>query len=133
MKACWFLLVLNFPGLFITVSQEEEIIRILKAEKTDTEVEAGSNGVRVIPGTRRIEDNLSDLRAQVSLHFCPHSHQITFFSELSGGGKLCPHKKSNNNNSTTSKAHVTQDLKKSNVLVGHFSSCTLYGILLEGS
>jgi 5-oxoprolinase (ATP-hydrolysing) len=82
LKACWFLLVLNFPGLFITVSQEEEIIRILKAEKTDTEVEAGSNGVRVIPGTRRIEDNLSDLRAQVSLHFCPHSHQITFFSEF---------------------------------------------------
>jgi hypothetical protein len=66
LKACWFLLVLNFPGLFITVSQEEEIIRILKAEKTDTEVEAGSNGVRVIPGTRRIEDNLSDLRAQVA-------------------------------------------------------------------
>jgi 5-oxoprolinase (ATP-hydrolysing) len=64
------------------VFQEEEIIRILKAEKTDTEVEAGSNGVRVIPGTRRIEDNLSDLRAQVSLHFCPHSHQITFFSEF---------------------------------------------------
>jgi hypothetical protein len=62
-------------------SQEEEIIRILKAEKTDTEVEAGSNGVRVIPGTRRIEDNLSDLRAQVSLHFCPCS-QITFFSEF---------------------------------------------------
>jgi 5-oxoprolinase (ATP-hydrolysing) len=48
------------------VFQEEEIIRILKAEKTDTEVEAGSNGVRVIPGTRRIEDNLSDLRAQVA-------------------------------------------------------------------
>ncbi|CAM6046469.1 unnamed protein product [Sphagnum compactum] len=48
------------------VFQEEEIIRILKAEKTDTEVEAGSNGVHVIPGTRRIEDNLSDLRAQVA-------------------------------------------------------------------
>ncbi len=79
MEARWVLLVLNFPGLFITVSQEEEIIRILKAEKTDTEVEAGSNGVRVIPGTRRIEDNLSDLRAQVSLHFCPCSSNEIFF------------------------------------------------------
>lgn len=43
---------------------EEGIIKILKAETRDEE--NGNTSGHVIPGTRRIEDNLSDLRAQVA-------------------------------------------------------------------
>lgn len=45
------------------VFQEEGIVSILTAETRDDE--EGSDNV-VVPGTRRVEDNLSDLRAQVA-------------------------------------------------------------------
>jgi 5-oxoprolinase (ATP-hydrolysing) len=48
--------------------QEDGIIKILKAETRSTEDEEDSSieSQVVVPGTRRIEDNLSDLKAQVA-------------------------------------------------------------------
>lgn len=39
----------------------------MEAETIDTEGENKDGKARVVPGTRRVEDNLSDLKAQVSL------------------------------------------------------------------
>lgn len=44
------------------IYQEDGIVQILKMEMHDDE---GDNTGEAIPGTRRIDDNLSDLRAQV--------------------------------------------------------------------
>eukprot|EP00249_Psilotum_nudum_P017421 c26315_g1_i2 orf=81-3959(+) len=46
--------------------QEEGIIKILQAQVLDSEGEFKDGKFRTIPGTRRLEDNLSDLRAQVA-------------------------------------------------------------------
>ncbi|KAG6541304.1 hypothetical protein Mapa_017357 [Marchantia paleacea] len=46
--------------------QEDGIRKILEAETIDTEGENQDGKARVVPGTRRVEDNLSDLKAQVA-------------------------------------------------------------------
>ncbi|CAM6093520.1 unnamed protein product [Calypogeia fissa] len=46
--------------------QEDGIRKILESETVDPEGEQIDGKARVIPGTRRVEDNLSDLRAQVA-------------------------------------------------------------------
>ncbi|KAJ7540098.1 hypothetical protein O6H91_10G001300 [Diphasiastrum complanatum] len=48
------------------VFQEEGIVKILKAETIDSERVTKDGRISAIPGTRRLEDNLSDLRAQVA-------------------------------------------------------------------
>lgn len=56
------------------VFQEDGIISILTAETTDEE----GDSKQVVPGTRRIEDNLSDLKAQVAAN----QRGITLIGEL---------------------------------------------------
>ncbi|KAL3690636.1 hypothetical protein R1sor_004287 [Riccia sorocarpa] len=46
--------------------QEDGIRKILEAETVDVEGENNDGKERVVPGTRRVEDNLSDLKAQVA-------------------------------------------------------------------
>ncbi|KAG0557889.1 hypothetical protein KC19_11G164600 [Ceratodon purpureus] len=46
--------------------QEDGIISILTAETRNTEEEGIENSGHAVPGTRRVEDNLSDLKAQVA-------------------------------------------------------------------
>eukprot|EP00250_Pteridium_aquilinum_P010332 c19307_g1_i1 orf=305-4210(-) len=58
--------------------QEDGIIKILQAEVQVVEGEGNSEQKHIVPGTRRLEDNLSDLRAQVAAN----QRGITLIGEL---------------------------------------------------
>ena len=48
------------------IFQEEGIIKLLQTQMFDEYGTINDGAPRMIPGTRRLEDNLSDLRAQVA-------------------------------------------------------------------